>query len=134
MPDLEVISKTVKISNTDEKIFKFFSDLKNISKLIPPDVQDWSATESNCSFIVKGQRMSLVIIDREPFKTIKITGEDDSPYKFFLWIQLKNLSAYETAARLVVHAELNMIMRTAVKKPLQQGLDQLADYMKMLPY
>lgn len=134
MKDLEVISKTGKISNSDERVFNFFSDLRNLSKLIPPDVNDWTATESNCSFTIKGQRMSLVVIDRDPFKTIKITGDDGSPYKFFLWIQLKSLSAYETAVRLVVRAELNMIMRTAVKKPLQQGLDQLVDYMKMLPY
>jgi carbon monoxide dehydrogenase subunit G len=134
MKELEIISKTVKIGNSDERIFNFLSDFRNISKLIPPDVQDWNATENTCSFVVKGQKMSLVIIDREPFTTIKITGEDGSPYKFFFWVQLKSLSAYETAARMVVHAELNMMMRTAVKKPLQQGLDQLADYLKMLPY
>ena len=134
MKDLEVISKTVKIGNSDERIFNFYSDLRNISKLIPPDVKDWQATQDSCSFIVKGQKMSLIVIDRDPYKSIKITGEDNSPYKFFLWIQLKQLTPYETAARLVVRAELNMLMRTAVKKPLQQGLDQLADYMKMMPY
>ncbi len=134
MKELEIISKTGKISNSDEKIFNFYSDLRNLSRLIPPDVQDWNATESSCSFMVKGQRMSLIIIDREPNKTIKITGDDSSPYKFSLWIQLKNLSAYETAARLVLRAELNMIMRTAVKNPLTKGLDQLVDYMKMMPY
>lgn len=134
MKDLEIISKTVKISNSEERIFNFLSDFRNISKLIPPDVHDWSATENSCSFSVKGQKMSLIIIEREAFKTIKITGEDGSPYKFFFWLQLKSLSAYETAARMVVHAELNMVMRAAVKKPLQQGLDKLADYLKMLPY
>jgi len=134
MKELEIISKTVKINNSDERIFSFLSDFRNISKIIPPDVQDWSATENACSFVVKGQKMSLVIIDREPFKTIKITGEDGSPYKFFFWLQLKSLSVYETAARMVVHAELNLMMRTAVKKPLQQGLDQFADYLKLLPY
>lgn len=134
MKELEIISKTVKIANTDERIFNFYSDLRNISKLIPPDVKDWNATENTCSFVVKGQKMSLVIIDREAFKTIKITGEDGSPYKFFLWIQIKNISAYETAVRLVVRADLNLIMRNAVKKPLQQGMDQLVDYMKLLNY
>ena len=134
MKPLEITSKTVKVSNSDEKIFNFLSDLRNISQLIPPDVEDWQATEDSCSFTAKGQKMSLVIIERTPFKIIKITGKEDSPYVFYLWIQLKRLSAYETAARLVVRAELNMIMRTAVKKPLKQGLDQIVDYLKMLPY
>ncbi|MBN2778361.1 MAG: polyketide cyclase [Bacteroidales bacterium] len=134
MKPLEIISKTCKISNTDEKIFNFYADLRNISRLIPPDVQDWNATEDSCSFIVKGQRMALHIVERDKFKTIKIQGDDGSPYKFTLWLQLKSLSAYETAVRIVVRAELNMMMRAAVKKPLQQGVDQIIDYMKMIPY
>ena len=96
MKPLEIISKTGKISNTDEKIFNFYADLRNISRLIPPDVQDWNATEDSCSFIVKGQRMALHIVDRDEFKTIKIQGDDGSPYKFTLWLQLKSLSAFCT--------------------------------------
>jgi hypothetical protein len=134
MKELEIISKTGKIANNDERIFNFYSDFRNLSRLIPPDVKDWSATEDSCSFVAKGQKMSMVIIERDAYKTIKITGDDNSPYKFFLWIQLKSLSPYETAIRLVVRAELNIIMRNAVKKPLQQGLDQLIDFMKMLNY
>ena len=134
MKPLEIISKTGKISNTDEKIFSFYADLRNISRLIPPDVQDWNATEDSCSFIVKGQRMALHIVERDKFKTIKIQGDDGSPYRFTLWLQLKQLTAYETAVRIVVRAELNMMMRAAVKKPLQQGVDQIIDYMKMIPY
>lgn len=134
MKPLEIISKTGKIPNSDERVFNFLSDLRNISKLIPPDVQDWKANEDSCSFTIKGQKMSLLVIDREPFKTIKITGGDNSPYTFYLWIQLKSLTAYETAVRLVVRAELNIMMRAAVKKPLKQGLDQIVDYLKMMPY
>ena len=134
MKPLEIISKTGKIPNSDETVFNFFADLRNISKLVPPDVEDWHATEDTCSFTAKGQRMSLKIVDREPFKTIKIQGDDGSPYKFTLWLQIKNITAYETAVRIVVRAELNMVMRAAVKKPLQQGVDQIVDYMKMLPY
>jgi len=134
MKPLEIISKTGKIPNSDERVFNFFADLRNLSKLVPPDVEDWHATEDTCSFTAKGQNMSLKIVDREPFKTIKIQGDDGSPYKFTLWLQIKNLTAYETALRIVVRAELNMVMRAAVKKPLQQGVDQIVDYMKMLPY
>ncbi|MDR2010131.1 MAG: hypothetical protein LBQ22_06590 [Bacteroidales bacterium] len=134
MKELEVISKTVKIGNTGERVFNFLCDFRNISQMIPPDVKDWSATEDTCTFSVKGQLITLQIIDKEPFKLIKITAADGSPYNFNLWIQLKDIGAYETAARIVVKAELNMIMRAAVKKPLQQGLDQFVEYLKILPY
>ncbi|MDD2633876.1 MAG: SRPBCC family protein [Bacteroidales bacterium] len=134
MKPLEIISKTGKISNSDERIFNFFADLRNISRLVPPDVQDWEANEDTCSFSVKGQKMSLIIIERTAYKTIKIKAADNSAYNLNLWIQLKSISAYETAVRIVIRANLNMIMRAAVKKPLQQGLNQIIDYMKQLPY
>jgi carbon monoxide dehydrogenase subunit G len=134
MKQLEIISKTSKINNTDERIFKFLSDFRNLSRFMPPDVKDWNASEDFCTFSVKGQTIMLNIIEKAPFKLIKITGAEGSPYNFNLWIQLKSLSAYETAARIVVRAGLNMIMRTAIKKPLQQGVDQFAEYLKLLPY
>jgi hypothetical protein len=49
-------------------------------------------------------------------------------------MQLVQLSAYDTAVRLVVRAQLSFFMRQAVKKPMQKGLDQIIDYMKMIPY
>jgi len=87
-----------------------------------------------CSFVVKGQNIQLNIVEREEFKTIKISGDDNSPYIFNFWMQLVQLSAYETAVRLVVRAQLSFFMRKAVKKPMQKGLDQIIDYMKMIPY
>ena len=138
MKELEVISKTGKINNTAEKIFYFFSDFRNIAKLIPPEaeakVENWHAEKDWCSFSIKGQNIQLNIIEREEFKTIKITGDDNSPYIFNFWIQLVQLSAYETAVRIVVRVKLSLFMRKAVKKPLQNGLDQIIDYMKVIPY
>ena len=134
MKELEVISKTVKIENSDEKIYKFFSDFRNLSRLIPPEVKDWNASENTCTFSAKGQTVSLNIIDKDAFKCIKISSGEDTKMPFNLWLQLKRLDTYQTAVRIVVRTELNMIMRTAVKKPLQQGLDQLVDYFKLLPY
>jgi len=134
MKELEVISKTVKIENSDEKIFKFFSDFRNLSQLIPPDVKEWNADENTCTFSVKGQTVSIKIIEKEAFKHIKISSDESSKMPFNLWIQLKRLDTYQTAVRIVVRTELNMIMRATVKKPLKQGLDQIADYLKLLPY
>jgi len=138
MKELEIISKTGKINNSAERIFYFFDDFRNITKLIPPEakaeVENWHAEKDWCSFVIKGQSIQLNIVEREKFKTIKITGDDKSPYVFNFWIQLAQLSAYETAVRLVLRAKLNLFMRQAVKKPMQKGLDQIIDYMKMIPY
>ncbi len=134
MKDFEVISKVVTIPNSDEKIFHFYSDFRNIFKMLPPEIEDFNADENSCSFKVKGQHISLKIVDKEEFKTIKITSEDNRPTDFNLWFQFKQLSAYETAARIVLRANLNPIMRNVLKKQLKEGLDKLADFMKINPY
>lgn len=134
MKELEIISKVEKINNVDEKIYNFYADLRNISSLLPPDVNDFNATQDTCSFVIKGQTLNLMIIDRQVPKLIKITTQDASSYNLFLWLQFKQISAYETAVRIVLRVNLNMILRNTMKKTLQQGLDQIVDYMKLIPY
>lgn len=134
MKETEIISKTVIIDNSDEKVFGFLSDMKNIEKLVPPDIEDWSCSTDTCSFTFKGQTISLRIVEREPFKTIKIAGDEAFSSKFTFWIQLKRIGDYKVASRIVVRARLNMIEKAAVKKPLQNGIDNLVDYLKIIPY
>ncbi len=134
MKETEIISKTGLIENSDEKIYNFLSDLRNMDQIVPPNVENWSSMESSCSFTAKGQHIKLSIIDREPFKTIKISGEHASSKPFNFWIQLKKTEEYKTAVRIVLRAKLNMFEKMAVKKPLQDGLDTIIDYMKMISF
>jgi carbon monoxide dehydrogenase subunit G len=134
MKDFIIESKVVKINHCDERIFRFLSDFRNFDRVMPPDIKDWQSDENSCSFIVKGQRAGLQFVDKEPFKTLKLSGSDQTPYDFNFWIQLKNLSNSETALKMTIKADLNMLLRTAVKKPLKQFLDQLADQLKIIPY
>ncbi len=134
MKDFKVESKIVKIPNTDERIFKFLSDFRNFDRFMPPDVQNWQSEEDTCSFTIRGQNAGLQFVQKEPYNTLKITGSSQTPYNFYFWIQLKHLGNYETALKMTIKAELNMIMRTAVKKPLKKFLDQLADQLKLIPY
>lgn len=134
MKDFKVESKIVKIQNTEERIFTFLSDFRNFDRVMPQDIKDWQSEENSCSFTVKGQHAGLQYVEKEAFHTLKITGTSETPYQFFFWIQLKQLGSYETALKMTVKADLNMLMRAAVKKPIKQFLDQLADQLKVMPF
>lgn len=134
MKDSEFISKTVMIENSDEKIFRFLSDFRNLNSLVPPGTENWTSTEDSCSFTLKSQNITLKIIERTEFNLIKIIGDEAFSKKFTFWIQIKKIGDYKSAARIVIKAKLNMIEKAAVKKPLQQGVDILADYLKIIPY
>ena len=124
----EYISKTVKINRMPEEIFNFLSDMSLFSQAIPKDkIEDWQATRDECSFTAKGIAMGVKIIDRDPYKTIKFTGNGGVPAEFFLWVQLKEVAPYDTRMRIVLHIKLNMIMKMILKGKLQNGLDQMAE-------
>ncbi|MDR2835348.1 MAG: hypothetical protein LBV69_04000 [Bacteroidales bacterium] len=132
MKDLEVISKTVKINNSDEIIFSKISDMRNMSKFIPPELENWTATEDDCFFSVKGKYIKLQIVEKQPFKVVKISTVDSGSENFTVWIQLKSLTTYETAARIVVHLQANMIVRNMIKGKLQDGVNQIVEFLKYL--
>lgn len=124
----EYFSKTVKINRMPADIFNFLSDMSLFSQAIPKDqIEDWEATPDECSFKVKGMYMGIRIINREPYKTIKYTGNGAVPFEFFMWVQLKDVSAYDTRMRIVLHVKLNMIMKMMLKGKIQKGLDQMAE-------
>ncbi|MFW5805703.1 MAG: SRPBCC family protein [Bacteroidales bacterium] len=134
MSKLEVISKTGKIPYQSERVYTFLSDFRNFDRLVPPDAGGWSSTEDTCRFKIKGQEIGMEIMDREPNKTIKIRGAEDSSFPFLFWIQLKEVAAYDTRTRLTLHADVNMMLKLALKKQLQKALDQLVDQMAIIPY
>ena len=123
----EYISKTVKINRLAEQIYTVLSDMTLFSQAIPKDqIEDWQATPDECQFKVKGMNMGVKIIDREPFKTIKYTGVG-TPIEFLMWVQLKEVAAYDTRMRIVLHTEMNMLMKMMLKGKIQSGIDQMAE-------
>lgn len=135
MAELESVSKIVKIQNSDNRMFRFLSDMRNFTSLVPPNaVENLNVCEDYCTFTVKGQNVEIHILDKEEFKTIKFGTQEGTPMGFKMWIQLKSLSAYETAARITVRADVPLIMKPMIKGKLAEGVDKLADGLRMLPY
>ncbi len=125
-------SKIVTINRNDEDIYNFISKFSNFTPFIPTGkVEGWSATEDTCRLKVQGIETGLKIIEREPFKTIKITG-DGAPLEFYLWVQLKQVAENDTKMKLTINAELNFMMKALLKNKLSEGLDAMADQIAMV--
>ena len=120
-------SKQQQIRRTAEQIYSSLSSFNNFTPIIQERVEEWSANDDMCSFKVKGMPVRLKMVEREPNKTIKIQGDDGTPIDFTFWLQLKEVAPYDTRMRIVVHAELNMMMRMMIGKKLQGAVDQMAE-------
>ena len=129
----------VKTINADEKkVFDFLSDLRNAEKLkdkLPQDkVKNIQLDHDSVSFSVNPVGdVSLRIIEREPFKTIKFSA-DKSPIDFFLWIQLKQTVENDTKLKITLKADLNPMIKMMASKPLEQFINMLADALATLDY
>ncbi|MBQ2541923.1 MAG: hypothetical protein II554_01115 [Bacteroidales bacterium] len=135
MKQLEAVSKVVKIGNSDQRIFVFWSDLRNIPRMIPPDADaQVNATEDSCTVTAKGMTFVVKILEKEEYKLIKLGTEEGTKMGFTAWLQLKSLSEYETAARITIHADVPLLMRPMLKGKLSEGINRLADALKMIPY
>ena len=120
-------SKQQQILKPASRIFPLISRFDMPTPALQDKVEEWSADDDVCSFKVKGFKAGLRMVEREPYKTIKIKAAEESPMDFTLWIQLKEVAPYDTRMRIVVHAELNMMMRMMIGKKLQGAVDQMAE-------
>ncbi|MDR2843993.1 MAG: SRPBCC family protein [Candidatus Symbiothrix sp.] len=134
----EFISEIKIIPHPQEKVYEVLSDLNNLENVkdkIPADkVQDFAFTSDSVSLSVSpvGQ-LKISIIEREPPKIIQLTA-DQAPIGLHLWIQLLPHNERETKMKLTIHADLNPFIKPMVSKPLQEGINKIADVLAAISY
>lgn len=121
-------SKQQQIFKSAAQIYPLISDFSLLTPAVADKVEEWKATSDTCSFKVKGFTVKLRMVDKVECKHVKITGDEGGvPIDFSFWIQLHEVTPTDTRMRMVLHADLNMMMRMMVGSKLQKGLDQAAE-------
>ncbi|TWV13104.1 SRPBCC family protein [Bacteroidaceae bacterium HV4-6-C5C] len=126
------------IQASPEAVYEKLSDLKNLEKLkdrLPEDKLQKLTFDSD-SFSVDIDpvgKISFSVVEKEPYKMIKF-GAISSPLPFSLWVQLLPVSETECKMKLTISLELNPFMKAMVQKPLQEGLEKMADMLAMINY
>ena len=128
---------------SQERVYNTLSDLNNLEGVrerldmvkdkLDGKLEDMSFDRDSITLKVQGISLTLRIIEREPLKCIKFEG-DKSPIPLNLWIQILPVTQEEAKMKVTIRAEVNMFMKAMVSKPLQEGVEKLADMLAMLPY
>lgn len=128
---------------SQERVYNKLSDLNNLEGVrerldmvkdkLDGKLEDMSFDRDSITLKVQGISLTLRIIEREPLKCIKFEG-DKSPIPLNLWIQILPVTQEEAKMKVTIRAEVNMFMKAMVSKPLQEGVEKLADMLGMLPY
>lgn len=124
----EYISKQQQVLRPAGQIYAAISRFDNLTPALADKVEEWQATEDTCSFKAKGFTVKLRMAERTEPRHVKIVGDDGGvPVDFAFWIQLQSVSETDTRLRLVLHIELNMMLKMMVGGKLQGALDQIAE-------
>ena len=144
-------SNIKQIPHKQESVFNTLSDLNNLQVLkdrfeqvkdqIPEDKRKEMEKLKNLRFDSDSITINapmvgdlkMRIIDRDFPKNIKFETEN-SPVPFNFWIQLLPTGEFSCKMKLTIKAELNMFIKGMVKKPLQEGIEKIADVLAMIPY
>lgn len=122
-------SQVKELNSEMKEVFVFLSNLKNLEPHIPADkVRNFKAEENSCSFQVDMLGDATInIAEKEPYKTIKFSGNKNTSFPFDMWVQLKESTPGKTLMKLTLHAEVNMMMKMIVEPILKTGVDTIAD-------
>ena len=120
------------ISSNEEVVFGILSDLNNLKDILEQTtlsgkVKDLQFQSDSCSFKVEGfGKMGFKIIEREPFKTIKLVSEN-APVELTVWIQLIKGSDTITQMKLTLKSDLPVMIKMMIDKKLKEGINLIAD-------
>ena len=120
-----------------QSVYDMLSDLSNIDKVkdrIPEEkLNDLTFDADSMSVSTPMGAVKLRIVDREEPKCIKFATEE-SPLPFNFWIQILPVDDNSSKMKLTIKAEMNPFIKGMVSKPLQEGIEKIADALQMIKY
>ena len=131
-------SSVKQVPYPQQAVYNNISDLRNLEKVrdrVPADkVKDFSFDQDTLSInVAPVGELKLRICDREEPKCVKFETVQ-SPVPFNVWVQVLPVDENSSKMKVTVKAELNPFIKSMVEKPLQEGVEKIADALALVPY
>ncbi|MBR3399420.1 MAG: SRPBCC family protein [Prevotella sp.] len=130
-------SSIKKVAYPQENVYKMLSDLSNIERVrdrIPEDkLKDLTFDSDSVSITSPMGPVTLRVVERDEPKCVKFEAEQ-SPVPMNLWIQMLPTSETESKLKVTIKADLPFFMAAMAKKPLEEGVEKIAESLATIPY
>ena len=130
-------SSIKKVAYPQENVYKMLSDLSNIERVrdrIPEDkLKDLTFDSDSVSITSPMGPVTLRVVERDEPKCVKFEAEQ-SPVPMNLWIQMLPTSETESKLKVTIKADLPFFMAAMAKKPLEEGVEKIAEALATIPY
>ncbi len=128
---------------TQQQVYNQLEDLNHLATLkerlgnmpeeVADKIKDLTFDRDSLTVNVQGFSFTLRIIGREPCKCLKFQGEN-TPIPVNLWIQMLPIDESRAKLKVTLRAELNMLMKPMLNKPLREGVEKMADMLAIVNY
>lgn len=120
---MTTFESSVSIPQPIEKVYAFLSDLNNHQQLMPENIYNWSSTADEAKFTIQNMaKLALKVSSRIENAEISIDPSEEAPFALNMkWLVTTDVDG--TTAKLIVAAELNMMMKMMASGPLQKLVD-----------
>ena len=125
-------SEQVVLQSPCEKVFEFLSDFRNLESLMPEQVNNWQATEDDCSFTIQGVAdLSMEVASRSAGRNIHIVSRKGNPVAYSLdyFFRTKDNGC---EVYVLLEADLNPFLKSIASRPLQSLVNVIAERLKEL--
>ncbi len=131
---MKIESRIGKATVPQSKIYSTVSDFSKIGAMLPTDkISDLQVTPNSCSFKIDNMGyFGMQIVEREPEKLVKIGSTDQVPFKFTMWIQLKETGESQTAIKVTLDADMNPMVAMVAKNPLTNFVETLVTRLEQI--
>lgn len=125
---MEVKSDWVPVGVSAGMLYDQVSNFSRLRVAMPPQVQNFSATEDECSFEVAGMaKVRLRMTEKvRPTHIVLGTVAGESPVPLTLRLDLEPAGEAACKARVTVQADVPFILAGMVKKPLEKFVGELS--------
>lgn len=133
---LKIDSKTGQVNGSQETVYKYISDFRNFSHMLPGDrLRNLEITGDTLRFGIDGLgNIGLKIAEKTPFSQLVITGTEDSSADFTFWFNIQAVAENQSKVNINLHANLNMFLEMMAQAPLQQFVDMIVDKLAAMQF
>ncbi len=121
---MTVIESSTEINLPIDHVYNFLEDLNNHQQLMPDNIYNWSSTTDEASFTIQNMaKLAIKISSRIPNSELIAIPTEKPPFDIELkWTVTPNETG-GTTAKLIISADLNMMMKMLASGPLQKLAD-----------
>ena len=112
------------INKPVKDVYNFLADLNNHQKLMPENIYSWSSTADEARFTIQNMaKLALKVSERVENSSVQIISAEEAPFSVDLKWMVIDAENGTTQAKLMITAELNMMMKMLASGPLQKLTD-----------